>query len=142
MIDRMERNPITQSQLKLPSRFADHEMRRLLTQAAMQIFDDWQLTNSERLKLLGYSPRAHGVIRRYRRGAVIQKNSDAVIRMRLLIPIHLRLKELLGHHSSARQYWLRTPHDQLEERTPLATLADSNPARMLRVLELVRAGRY
>lgn len=125
--------------LAFPTRFADDEMRRLLTKAAMRLFDDWQLTNSERLRLLGYSPRAHNVIRRYRQGAVIQKNSDAVIRVRLLLPIHRRLTTLLGHNLAAQQDWLRDPHDQLDHQTPLATMADPDLNGLVQVHQLIRA---
>jgi len=135
----MEKHPNSEDSSALPSRFADDEMRRLLTRAAMRVFDDWELTNSERLQLLGYSPRAHNVIRRYRQGAVIQKNSDAVIRIRLLLPIHQRLVTLLGHDPAAMQRWVRSPHDGLAGETPLTTMAASDLEGLVQVHQLIRA---
>ncbi len=96
------------------TRFAP-EHRRRLSRPGLQTFinlaEQWQLSEGERLRILGLPGRStyHGWVARARRGEELTLPVDVLLRISGILGIHKGLRILFGSSQDALA-WLRGPH--------------------------------
>lgn len=128
------------------------EHRRRLSGPGLRTFlniaDHWQLSEAERLRVLGLPGRStyHGWVARARRGEEIALPVDVLLRISGVLGIHKGLRTLFGSEQDASS-WLRGPHTGLlfGGQPPLALITNGTQDGIMlvrRYLDAWRGGNF
>jgi hypothetical protein len=108
----------------------EHRIR--VARRLTKIFNAWQLTNEERICLLGLKRQGNRTLERYSRGCPLAQKPELLERAILLLEIHLSLEGCHGPRGQHRD-WLCADNQYLSFGDPLT--------RMLEGLEQLRRVR-
>jgi hypothetical protein len=105
-----------------------------LTEAVMEVLDDWHISTEDRLSLLGLAGRVKPrTIMRYRNGTPLPEGADIDQRCKHLLGIASALRTSFPHMASTGNLWITTPCRGFDQRTPLQIMLDQGLAGMERV---------
>lgn len=134
-----------------PDRFSPANRRRLSApglRTFLAIADLWDLSEEERLHVLGLPPRStyYNWVKAVRGHRDITLDVDVLIRISAVLGIHQALGVLQPDERAAAS-WLRTPHEALVfgGRPPMALLACGTQDGLMtvrRFLDAARGGLY
>lgn len=134
-----------------PNRFGA-ETRRKLSGAGLRTFlniaDSWQLSEAERLRILGMPSRStfHGWVARVRGGNEITLSVDELTRISLVLGIYKAMRILFPRDGDASQ-WLRSANSGsiFGGQTPLTLIASGTQDGLMlvrRYLDAWRGGTF
>ena len=113
---------------------AQAEMQ-MLTQSVIQYLDEWRLSPSEIIKLLGID----GLVplrqfQLYRKGEkALPQTPEVMARLEHLIGIADALRTTYPFSHQMRQIWLRQPHRRFEQQSPLDVIQAQGIEGMVQV---------
>lgn len=105
----------------------DHRIQ--VARRLTRIFNEWQLSDRERIRLLGLRRQGLATLERYSRGCPLAQKAELLERAVMLLEIHLALKHYCCPHGSHRE-WLCGESIYFGFATPLSC--------MLRGVDLLR----
>lgn len=133
------------------SRFSGINRRRLSgpgMRTFLNIADRWGLSESDRLRVLGFPGRStyHGWVSRARAGQELALPVDTLLRISAVLGIHKALR-ILFETDEAGVAWLKGPHDAptFGGEPPLALLTSGTQDALLtvrRYLDAMRGGIF
>lgn len=97
----------------------DHRIQ--VARRLTRIFNEWQLSDRERIRLLGLRRQGLATLERYSRGCPLAQKADLLERAVMLLEIHLSLKHYCGPNRSHRE-WLCGESIYFGFATPLACM--------------------
>ena len=114
-------HPVNQT----PQSFSREE-RASVSRLVFALFDHWELSAVEQAELLGLSAATRSTITRYRNGAPMSENRDALDRCANLLRIHEALNVLLPEEdeSTRQAKWLRLPNRAFKGLSPLTIMRE------------------
>jgi hypothetical protein len=124
------------------------ERRRQLSGAGLRTFlriaDEWQLSESDRLRVLGLPGRStfHGWVAKVRQGKDITLSVDELIRISAVLGIYKALRILFPREGDANR-WLRSGNSDLTfgGQTPLAMIVSGTQDGLILVRRYLDAWR-
>jgi uncharacterized protein (DUF2384 family) len=123
-------------QATLPS----DEERAQLAYMVLALFKRWGLEDSQKLELLGLSPRAKKQLEAHKKGRPLDADPETLGRASGLLSLHNHLANRFPGDDDVRTYtWVATPHPELDERTPLDVMLGEGVPGIRRVLELAQS---
>ena len=118
----------------MPVYMSPEEQRISLTEAVMEVLDDWHVDADDRIRLLGLEgqikPRT---MIRYRNGTPLPEGPDIDLRCKHLLGIASALRTSFPHMASTANLWITTPCRAFEQRTPLQFMLDRGLEGMERI---------
>lgn len=97
----------------------DPDNRSKLAKVVMRLFDKWELSQSDRLNLLGLSPNSRQMLSRYAQGQPLPKQPDLMDRVGLLLTIHRSLRMLYPENADICYSWIKLKNELFGGITPL-----------------------
>lgn len=91
---------------------------RMLAKALFRIFDQWRLSETDQLIVLGIGAEDPGVLVSMRERNDLDSN-DLVERARALVRIYRYLAMLYPEHPTLREKWMTSAHPRLSGESPL-----------------------
>ena len=116
------------------------EERAQLAYMVLALFKRWGLEDSQKLELLGLSPRAKKQLEAHKKGRPLEADPESLGRASGLLSLHNHLADRFPGDDDVRTYtWVATPHPELDDGTPLDVMLADGIAGIRRVLELAKA---
>lgn len=104
----------------------------------MKLFDLWELSNAERLNLLGLSPKSTAKLNGLKHGTSgIGSGQDAQDRVGYLLDIHKSLGLLFPQNPEMKYGWVKMSNGMLENRTPLEVMLSGHMLGIIQVCGLL-----
>jgi hypothetical protein len=123
--------------IETPVRLSGDEARAML-RAALNLFDKWGLTTSEKLVLLG-SP-SERTFQRWRSDEISALSADTIYRLGDLLGIHKALRAMFAEPDRAYA-WVKRPNDVFGGASALAVMLQGAPIDIHRVRAYLDAER-
>lgn len=115
------------------------EERAQLAYMVLALFKRWGLEDSQKLELLGLSPRAKKQLEAHKKGRPLEADPETLGRASGLLSLHNHLADRFPGDDDVRTYtWVATAHPALDHRTPLEVMLADGVAGIRRVLELAK----
>lgn len=118
--------------------FSDKYRRQKLTNIVMRLLDEWQLTTTEQLNLLGLCETSINKLTRYRNGiSPLPCERDKFDRAGILLSIYELLDNLFADQPEISSSWLKSPNENFHSKRPLDFMMRSlfGMAEVMRYLE-------
>lgn len=91
-----------------------------VARAVARLFDEqWRLSSSDALMLLGLNEQSRTTLERYRDGKPIGQNRDLLERVSHLLGIHKSLRLLYPENPEMRRSWIGLPNAAFGGKRPL-----------------------
>ena len=115
------------------------EERAQLAYMVLALFQRWGLEESQKLELLGLSPRAKKQLEAHKKGRPLEAHPETLGRASGLLSLHNHLADRYPGDDDVRTYtWVATAHPDLADRTPLEVMLNEGVPGIRRVLELAK----
>jgi len=116
------------------------EERAQLAYMVLALFKRWGLEESQKLTLLGLSPRAKKRLEAHKKGRPLDPDPETLGRASGLLSIHNHLADRFPGDDDTRTYtWVVTPQPGLDDRRPLDIMLEEGVPGIRRVLEHLQA---
>lgn len=102
--------------------------RRLLAKAALRMFDEWRLSDADRLMLLGFGSHDTDVLASMREKSELADSGELADRVRALLRIYRYLAMLYPEHPHLREKWMMSGHPRLGGEAPLERMKSGGAA--------------
>jgi hypothetical protein len=110
------------------------QQRAALSRIVMQILDDWEIDDNDKIKLLGLpaetKPR---MMNRYRNNSELPDIIEINERIEQLVAISEALRTTYPHNYRMSMHWLNTPHRRFNQKTPLNMILNNGLNGMMAV---------
>ena len=117
------------------------EERAQLAYMVLALFRRWGLEESQKLSLLGLSPRNKKRLEAHKKGRPLDPDPETLGRASGLLSIHQHLADRFPGDDDARAYtWVVSQQPAFEERRPLDIMIEEGVPGIRRVLDHLRAG--
>jgi len=113
--------------------------RAHLAQLAMQLLDRWELSNQDKLELLGIPQCTTSILARYRRGQPLPAHRDALERVGHLLAIHKGLRLYFPHNPDIAYGWISTRNQDLGGISPVDLIRRDGFSGLLAVRDYVES---
>ena len=118
------------------------EERAQLAYMVLALFRRWGLEESQKLTLLGLSPRAKKRLEAHKKGRPLEPDPETLGRASGLLAIHQQLADRFPGDDDVRTYtWVVTPQPGLDNRRPVDLMLEEGVPGIRRVLEHLKGGR-
>lgn len=112
----------------------DHVPADKLTSMIMRLFEHWKLTYAEQAIMLGFSPKTHSTIARYKNGSqAIALDRDTYDRVRFLLSIHKNLRTIFPLNKDLGYAWVKAQNRTFDGKTPFDIIAQEGFLGLARV---------
>jgi uncharacterized protein (DUF2384 family) len=116
------------------------EERTQLAYMVLALMRRWGLEDSQKLALLGLSPRDKKQLEAHKKGRPLAPDPEILGRASGLLVIHQRLADRYPDDADQRTYtWVVTPQPDLEDRRPLEVMLEEGAPGIRRILEHLQA---
>jgi len=126
------------SEASRPTLPSDEE-RAQLAYMILALFRRWGLEESQKLVLLGLSPREKKRLEAHKKGRPLEPDPETLGRASGLLSIHNHLADRFPGDDTRTYTWVVTPQPDLGDRRPLDIMLEEGVAGIRRVLEHLRA---
>lgn len=113
------------------------ENAKRLVKMTVRLFDLWELSEADRLCLLGHSPENPVSLAACRKGEVGIVSEEASERVCAMMSIHGRLYDLYGDAPKRLYSWVHRKNGNLDDQTPLEIMLGEDIDGVRRVLCLL-----
>lgn len=101
----------------------NHDEQVNLTQRIITMLDDWRLTSSEKLTLLGLPEGTRSrSLQKYQQGTPLPFDETVRKHVEHLLGIGHSLRLANPRNTAAGSLWLKRPHRRFDNRTPVAVM--------------------
>jgi hypothetical protein len=107
--------------------------RVAIAKMVTKLFEHWSLTTEEQLDALGLPETDRGTLSKYRNGAPIANQRDALERAGHLLAIHKNLHLLFPHNRELAYTWMKNRNRAFENRSPIEVIREWGFAGLLMV---------
>jgi uncharacterized protein (DUF2384 family) len=115
--------------------------RAQLAYMVLALFRRWGLEESQKLSLLGLSPRNKKRLEAHKKGRPLEPDPETLGRASGLLAIHQHLADRFPGDDDSRAYtWVASPQPAFGDRRPLDIMLEEGVPGIRRVLEHLRAG--
>ena len=105
----------------------------IITQMTMQLMDEWGLEGKQIIQLLALPSNTRTRhLEKFRNGDVFPKNKSTSTRIEHIAGIADALRTTYPRNTQMASRWLHTPHRRFRNKTPMATMLESETG-LLRV---------
>ncbi|MFB6261581.1 MAG: antitoxin Xre/MbcA/ParS toxin-binding domain-containing protein [Thiohalorhabdaceae bacterium] len=116
--------------------------RAQLAYMVLALFRRWGLEDSQKLELLGHSPREKKRLEAHKKGRPLEPDPETLGRASGLLAIHQQLADRFPGDDDIRTYtWVVTPQSELDDRRPLDIMLEDGVPGIRRVLEHLQGGQ-
>lgn len=109
--------------------------RRSLAKLLTNLFQLWQLEDSEALSLLGLNPIDHSVLAGYQNSSPLHNDSETLNRAGLLFGIHKRLNILFSRNPECSYAWMKTPNRAFKGCMPVEVIRNEGLSGLHQITE-------
>ncbi|MEF8793708.1 hypothetical protein [Thiohalorhabdus sp.] len=123
-----------------PPTLPPEDERAQLAYMVLALFRRWGLEDSQKLELLGHSPREKKRLEAHKKGRPLEPDPETLGRASALLAIHQQLADRFPGDDDIRTYtWVVTTQPDLDDRRPLAIMLEEGVSGIRQVLEHLQA---
>jgi hypothetical protein len=98
------------------------ESRQSLARTVSRLFDNWELSNRDRMELLGMPRRSTSVLSRYRQGQPLPPTGDLIERVGHLLAIHKAPRVYFPRNRELAYRWMSSENDDFGGFSPIQVI--------------------